>query len=163
MAQATRLSTVAQRRIQSELNEWMRSPPEGCCLESCEPMTSWVVIMQGPEGAGGVRLYSDEVFRVRIDFGEQYPLDPPDVIFLAPAPIHPHIYSNGHICLDILYSGRNGGWSPALTMSKVVLSLRSMLASNTDKRKPPGDAEYCARVGNRSPKLSNWVFEDDKV
>ena len=24
----------------------MRSPPEGCCLESCEPMTSWVVIMQ---------------------------------------------------------------------------------------------------------------------
>ena len=47
---------------------------------------------QGPEGAGGVRLYSDEVFRVRIDFGEQYPLDPPDVIFLAPAPIHPHIY-----------------------------------------------------------------------
>lgn len=27
--------------------------------------------------------------------------------------------SNGHICLDILYSGRNGGWSPALTMSKV--------------------------------------------
>ncbi len=35
------------------------------------------------------------------------------------------------------------------------MSLRSMLASNTDKKRPPGDAEYCARVGNRSPKLSN--------
>lgn len=41
--------------------------------------------------------------------------------------------SNGHICLDILYDGQNGGWSPALTINKVCLSLRSMLASNTEK------------------------------
>ena len=41
--------------------------------------------------------------------------------------------SNGHVCLDILYDGRNGGWSPALTINKVVMSLRSMLASNQDK------------------------------
>ena len=32
------------------------------------------------------------------------------VIFLHPTPTHPHIYSNGHICLDILYDGANGGW-----------------------------------------------------
>jgi ubiquitin-protein ligase len=31
------------------------------------------------------------------------------------------------------YDGRNGGWSPALTINKVALSLRSMLASNSDK------------------------------
>lgn len=31
------------------------------------------------------------------------------------------------------YTGREGGWSPALTVNKLVLSLRSMLASNTDK------------------------------
>ena len=47
--------------------------------------------------------------------------------------MHPHIYSNGHVCLDILYEGRNGGWSPALTINKLCLSLRSMLASNNDK------------------------------
>ena len=34
------------------------------------------------------------------------------------------------------------------------LSLRSMLASNTDKSPPLGDLEYCRRVGNKSPK---WV------
>ena len=55
------------------------------------------------------------------------------VIFLPPSPVHPHIYSNGHVCLDILYDGRNGGWSPALTINKLCLSLRSMLASNNDK------------------------------
>ena len=25
------------------------------------------------------------------------------VMFVPPSPVHPHIYSNGHICLDILY------------------------------------------------------------
>ena len=38
--------------------------------------------------------------------------------FIPPAPVHPHIYSNGHICLDILYDSSNGGWSPALTINK---------------------------------------------
>lgn len=45
---------------------------------------------QGPEGVS--RIYSDEVFRLRIEFGEQYPLDPPDITFVPPSPVHPHIY-----------------------------------------------------------------------
>ena len=73
-----------------------------------------------------------------MSFTDKYPLEPPEILFLEPSPVHPHIYSNGHVCLDILYDGRNGGWSPALTINKVVMSLRSMLASNQDKvRHPP--------------------------
>lgn len=53
----------------------------------------------------------------------------------------PASHSNGHICLDILYDGQNGGWSPALTINKVCLSLRSMLASNTDKVGVGGDGD----------------------
>lgn len=160
----TALSPVAARRIQSELHDWGRNPPDGCCLESCEPMTHWVVLMSGPETpAGAAQLYEGELFRLAIKFTERYPLEPPEVVFLAPPPVHPHIYSNGHICLDILYDGANGGWSPALTVSKLCLSLRSMLASNTDKRRPPGDADYCSRVGGRSPKLTRWQFDDPTV
>lgn len=32
-------------------------------------------------------------------FSERYPLEPPEVTFVPPSPVHPHIYSNGHICL----------------------------------------------------------------
>eukprot|EP00775_Hariotina_reticulata_P002980 gene2980-3263_t len=38
-----------------------------------------------------------------------------------------------------------------------------MLASNTEKQRPPGDKEYCQRVAGRSPKLTRWNFHDDKV
>lgn len=109
------------------------------------------------------------------------------VIFVPPSPVHPHIYSNGHVCLDILYDGRNGGWSPALTINKLCLSLRSMLASNNDKvrywsaykvavsktgfpfyrpalqKRPPGDRDYCNRTQGRSPKDTRWDFDDDTV
>lgn len=35
-----------------------------------------------------------------------------------------------------------------------------MLASNTKKERPAGDADYCARMRGRSPKETRWQFED---
>lgn len=161
MAGPSNLSHMAVRRIQHELNEWLTSGGlEGFMLEDCEPLDVWRIMMAGPEG--GARLYEGEAFRIQITFAQNYPMEPPEVIFLPDVPVHPHIYSNGHICLDILYDGRDGGWSPALTVNKICLSLQSMLASNTDKSKPPGDQEYCRRMKGRSPKLTSWAFHDHR-
>ena len=33
------------------------------------------------------------------------PIEAPEVIFVGPVPTHEHIYSNGFICLSILYDG----------------------------------------------------------
>lgn len=157
-------SIVAMRRLQSEMREWHRCPPEGCRLLSSEPLTEWVVEMEGPEAAapGLPRLYKGEVYRLRIRFSDNYPLDPPEFVFLPPSPEHLHIYTNGFICLDILYSGGGGGWSPAMTMQSCCLSLRSMLASATSKQRPPGDAQMSMR-GYRSPKDIGWMFDDATV
>ena len=76
-------------------------------------------------------------------------------MFLPPAPIHPHIYSNGHICLNILYED----WSPALTVEflhyllkafanyslkvrSICISILSMLSSANEKVPPKDDYRY---------------------
>lgn len=148
---------------QSELREWLTSPPDGCSLEptpSGEPsLTEWVIRMDGPPGS----VFAGESFRLRARFSPDYPLEPPEIVFVSPVPAHEHIYSNGHCCLDTLYTGRDGGYSPALTISKLTLALQSMLASATEKRRPEGDAEYCKRTAGRSPKQTVFVYDDDRV
>lgn len=63
-----------------------------------------------------------------------------------PIPIHPHIYTNGIICLDLLGTA---GWSPVQSVESVCMSLQSMLTGNTKNERPQGDKEFCASMGPR--------------
>lgn len=66
--------------------------------------------------------YAGGVFFLNIYFPTDYPFKPPKVTFQTRI-YHPNINSNGSICLDIL----KDQWSPALTISKVLLSISSLL------------------------------------
>ncbi|EKX32575.1 ubiquitin-conjugating enzyme E2 [Guillardia theta CCMP2712] len=123
--------------------------------EGAAGSTRWVVKIRGAEGT----FYHGEVFRLQFVFPPEYPIEAPEVVFLHPAPIHPHIYSNGHICLSILY---DGGWSPALKVESVCLSILSMLSSAEAKR-PPEDNDNYVRTCSSSPKKTRWVFHDNKA
>ncbi|KAL0618981.1 Ubiquitin-conjugating enzyme E2 D4 [Plecturocebus cupreus] len=78
----------------------------------------WQATIMGPNDSP----YQGGVFFLTIHFPTDYPFKPPKVAFTTKI-YHPNINSNGSICLDILRSQ----WSPALTVSKVLLSICSLL------------------------------------
>lgn len=46
-----------------------------------------------------------EIIRLRFLFNDNYPIEAPEVVFVGKTPDHEHIYSNGFICMSILYDG----------------------------------------------------------
>ncbi|GFZ12861.1 ubiquitin conjugating enzyme 8 [Actinidia rufa] len=91
---------------------------EGCQGPVGEDMFHWQATIMGPPDSP----FAGGVFLVTIHFPPDYPFKPPKVSFKTKV-YHPNINSNGSICLDILKEQ----WSPALTISKVLLSICSLL------------------------------------
>ncbi|XP_042389728.1 ubiquitin-conjugating enzyme E2 10-like isoform X1 [Zingiber officinale] len=99
-----------------------------CCLDLewqfeqagpvAEEMFYWKATIMGPPDSP----YAGGVFLVAIHFPPDYPFKPPKVAFRTKV-FHPNINSNGTICLDILKEQ----WIPGLTISKVLLSICSLL------------------------------------
>lgn len=108
-------------------------------------------------------LYKDQTYRLKFMFSQSYPIEAPEVVFVRDEthniPMHPHIYSNGIICLDLL---DRTGWSPVHNVESVCVSLQSMLTSNTKDERPPGDEAF-VRHNTQRPRDINFVFHDSTV
>lgn len=152
------MSSIAHKRIAKELQAWTtKTMIDGVSIESHEEtgVPRWILRMEGAPGS----LYAGETYRVQIKFSDKYPWESPEVVFLRPSPEHYHIYSNGHICLDVLYDG----WSATMNVRTMILSIMSMMSSAEEKGRPEGDLDYCESVGDGSPKDTAWDFHDDKA
>ncbi|KAH8151785.1 uncharacterized protein LAJ45_04407 [Morchella importuna] len=110
---------MALKRINKELTDLGRDPPSSCSAGPIgEDLFHWQATIMGPSESP----YTGGVFFLSIAFPTDYPFKPPKVNFTTRI-YHPNINANGSICLDIL----RDQWSPALTISKVLLSICSML------------------------------------
>lgn len=102
-----------------ELTDLGRDPPAQCSAGPVgDDLFHWQATIMGPSDSP----FTGGVFFLTIHFPTDYPFKPPKVAFTTRI-YHPNINSNGSICLDILRSQ----WSPALTISKVLLSICSLL------------------------------------
>ena len=115
------------RRIQSvnsllneELKEIINDPPFPCSagLIDNSDYYHWQAIIAGPDDS----LYAGGLFFLNTHIPVDYPFKPPKVTFSTRI-YHPNINTHGSICMDIL----NSQWCPALTISKVLLSISSLL------------------------------------
>jgi len=111
---------ASTKRITRELLDLRKDPPANCSAGPVNEsdMFIWEGIIFGPSDSP----YAGGVFNVSIEFPIDYPFKPPRIMFTTKI-YHPNINTQGFICLDILKQN----WSPALTISKVLLSILSML------------------------------------
>jgi ubiquitin-conjugating enzyme E2 D/E len=111
---------MAARRLQREYAEIQQDPPVGCTAGPVNDndFFNWEAMIFGPEDSP----FHGGIFHLSIRFPSDYPFKPPIITFKTKI-YHPNINAAGGICLDIL----KGQWSPALTVSKVLLSILSLL------------------------------------
>ena len=110
---------TALKRINQELKSISNDPPTHITAgPQNNDLFRWHASIVGPPDSP----YAGGLFFLDIIFPENYPFKPPKVRFKTTI-YHPNINSKGSICLDILSTH----WSPALTISKVLLSIPSLL------------------------------------
>ncbi len=108
--------------------------------------------------------FEDGVFKLIINFTENYPNKPPSVKFISEI-FHPNVYNTGDLCLDILQNR----WSPTYDVASILTSIQSLL--NDPNISSPANVEaatlyrdhrsqYDKKV-KRTVELS-WDFDEDE-
>ncbi|CAN4089786.1 unnamed protein product [Withania somnifera] len=135
------------KRIQKEMMELSIEPPPDCAAgPKGDNLYHWVSTLFGPPGWN---IFLD------ITFPSDYPFKPPKVVFKTRI-YHCNVDPSGNVYLDILKEN----WSPALTISKVLLALRSMFTNpETYKAVVPGIAHlYLEDKAKHDEIATQWTL-----
>lgn len=112
---------MALRRIQNELADLQRDPPEHISVRQLD-VNLWEATILGPPDTP----YEGQSYLLHITFPANYPFRAPHVLFqtkIANRCIGP----DGQICLNILKSD----WSPLTTARKVLVAIYGLLKGDS--------------------------------
>ncbi|XP_028025317.1 uncharacterized protein LOC114239356 [Bombyx mandarina] len=108
-----------RNRLRIELKMLRNDPPEGIAATPLDPKCChWQASVTGPVGSP----YEGGVFYLYIQVPYSYPMSPPVVRFLTRI-LHPNVSRHGDVGIDSVHHN----WSLALTLSKVLISIQSLL------------------------------------
>jgi len=144
---------MALRRITKELKDLESDPPANCSAGPVgDDLFTWNATISGPADSP----YDGGVFFLSIAFPQDYPFKPPKIKFTTKI-YHCNVNDKGGICLDIL----KDNWSPALTISKVLLSICSLLTDpNPDDPLVPNIAKLYKTNRKQHDKIAReWTVK----
>ncbi|KAH9005934.1 ubiquitin-conjugating enzyme/RWD-like protein [Lactarius hatsudake] len=97
------MSVVYSRRLKKELQEIQIEQADptkraaGIQLLQADDLKTWFFSIE----VLGESLYKNEVFHLMVRFDPEYPFKSPAVQFVVSdkvkPPVHPHVYTNGHV------------------------------------------------------------------
>ena len=121
------LSNAAKARLKREVMLLQKDPPPGIQAQpkdEGENLQHWTATIEGPRDSP----FAGVSFTVQMEIPPRYPLEPPSCQFVGSVmPFHPNIDGQGRICLDTLKRPPSGTWSPAVSLTSLLLSLQLLL------------------------------------
>ncbi|KAG8140111.1 hypothetical protein E2320_002854 [Naja naja] len=144
-----RPSAACLLRIKRDIMSIYKEPPPGMfVVPDPHDMTKIYALITGPFDTpyeGGFFLF---LFRCPPD----YPIHPPRVKLMTTGNntvrFNPNFYRNGKVCLSILGTWTGPAWSPAQSISSVLISIQSLMTENPYHNEPgfeqerhPGDSK----------------------
>jgi len=138
-------------RLKKEYDEIKQHPPCNCSASPHDNnIYQWSAMIYGPSETP----YEGGIFKLNIIYPQTYPFKPPKINFITKV-YHPNMDTSGNICLDIL----KDKWSPALTVSKILLSICSLMNEpNPDDPLMPDIAnEYTNNIELFNTNARSWT------
>jgi len=144
----------AIKRICRDLEKFSESNFPGIWIDvDEEDVTKMKAIIVGPDDTA----YEGAFMYFNLDFPHDYPFKPPKVTHLTHqtknARLHPNLYGGeGKVCLSILGTWSGPGWTMAMGLTTVLLSIQALLDKEPLRHEPGFESgrDACVESFNRA-------------